>query len=459
MMMQTSGGAPLSAAQAQRAQTERLAQAIPIVTEDARGVIRLGYIVLFLFFIVLGGWLAVAPLASASISMGTVKVEAQRQAVQHLEGGIVKEILVRDGKRVEEGDVLIRLDDAQARANYDVSYSQFMALKAVEARLIAEREDATVLRFGPELVAAQTDPTVAQIMAAQQQLFTARRDTLLNQEQVLRQRILQSQEQIRAAQAQETSQRQQLALIRDELQGTRELFERGYAPRTRVLALERTAAALVGQQAEYAGSVGRLRQQIGENEVQIQQLRRDRLQEIADQLRDTATRLGDAEPRLRAARDSLERIVIKAPMSGVVVGMTTFTVGGVINRSERLMDIVPVDSPLIVEAQVVITDADNIRADMKAELHLSSMKRGSTIPIVKGWVRTVSADRLVDQQTGMPYYLARIEVDKDSLASQKDITLIPGMPVDVIIPLNERTALTYLIQPFLQGIDRAGREQ
>ncbi|MDX2103717.1 MAG: HlyD family type I secretion periplasmic adaptor subunit [Alphaproteobacteria bacterium] len=459
MMMTQSGGSAPTPAQSQRAQIERLAQSVPLVTEDATSTIRLGVVIMILFFVVLGGWLAVAPLASASMAAGTIRVESHRQAVQHLEGGIVREILVREGQLVREGDVLIRLDDTQARAGYEIALNQYLAQKVVEARLVAERDNQPTMTLPPEVTRHQADPAIAQMILAQQQLFLARRETLLGQEQVLRQRIAQAQEQIRSALAQETSQRQQLALIRDELQGTRELFERGYAPRTRVLALERTAAALQGQMGEYTGIAARTRQQVAENEQQIRQTQRDRIQEIADQLRESAARLADLEPRVRAARDALDRVEIRAPMTGFVVGLQVFTVGGVVNRSERLLEVVPEGATLVVEAQLPVTDGDDVREGMRAELHLSSVKRSRGIPVVQGVVRTVSADRLTDQRSGMPYFTVLIEVNQESLREQTDITLIPGMPVDVIIPLRERSALSYLIQPLLAGLDRAGREQ
>ncbi|TAD89523.1 MAG: HlyD family type I secretion periplasmic adaptor subunit [Alphaproteobacteria bacterium] len=459
MMMTQSGGSAPTPAQSQRAQIERLAQSVPLVTEDATSTIRLGVAIMILFFVVLGGWLAVAPLASASMAPGTIRVESHRQAVQHLEGGIVREILVREGQLVREGDVLIRLDDTQARAGYEIALNQYLAQKVVEARLVAERDNQPTMTLPPEVTRHQADPAIAQMILAQQQLFLARRETLLGQEQVLRQRIAQAQEQIRSALAQETSQRQQLALIRDELQGTRELFERGYAPRTRVLALERTAAALQGQMGEYTGIAARTRQQVAENEQQIRQTQRDRIQEIADQLRDSAARLADLEPRVRAARDALDRVEIRAPMTGFVVGLQVFTVGGVVNRSDRLLEVVPEGATLVVEAQLPVTDGDDVREGMRAELHLTSVKRSRGIPVVQGVVRTVSADRLTDQRSGMPYFTALVEVNQESLREQTDITLIPGMPVDVIIPLRERSALSYLIQPLLAGLDRAGREQ
>ncbi len=430
----------------------------PVVTDDARAIVRVGVAVMVLFFGGLGGWAATAPLASAALAPGIVKVEANRQAVQHPDGGVIKAILVRDGDRVTEGQVLVRLDDTAARAQVDQIQAQWDAYKALEARLIAERDDREAIAFDPALAARRADPRINELMTGQENLFEARRRALSGQTAVLRQRIAQIEDTITGLQGQAASQSQQLALIQDELGGTRTLYARGYAPRTKLLELERTAAALTGQQGEYVANIGRSRQQIGEAQMQIMQLGRDRLAEVSDQLRDAQTHLNDIEPRLRAARDTLARTELRAPQAGTVVGLSVFTVGGVIGRGDRVLDIVPSDSPLIVEAQLAPQDIDEVTEGLTAEVHLTAFKQRA-VPIVHGAVRHVSADRLTDQRTGTGYYQVEVEIDRRELDPARGLYLVPGMPADVMIPLKARTALDYLAAPLTAGFNKAFREK
>lgn len=426
--------------------------------DGARGSIVAGAAIMVLFFLGLGGWAAIAPLSSAVLASAVVKVEGNRKTVQHLEGGIVREIRVKDGERVEAGQVLLVLDATTAKGAVDLLSRQYVEFRAQEARLISEQGNAPAVAFPPELTARRDEPEVARILDAQGTLFATRRATLQAQVNVTRQRIIQTREQITGAEGQLAAQRQQLESIRGELTGLRDLFKKGYVPRQRMLELERAAAAFEGQVVESAANIVKLKQSIGELELNIVQLHADRLAQVATELRDVQVRLHEVEPRLHVARETLKRVTVTAPSSGTVVGLTAFTIGGVIAAGERVMEIVPDSGDLIVEATVNVEDQKDLRPGMQAEVHLTAYKQRNS-PVVRGTVIHVSADRLTDQRTGLGYYLAQVKVDQKEVLRLQDVRMAPGMPALVIVPTGERTALDYLLQPVTDSFNRAFRER
>ena len=428
------------------------------VSDSARGTIIAGMSILAVFFGGFGTWAALAPLDSAVIALGVVKVEGNRKTVKHLDGGIVKELLVKEGDRVEKGQVLIRLDETDARARIDIFSGQYDSLKALESRLLAERDGLDTIRFPDFLLDRAGDDNVFEMLAGQINVFETRRASLAGQIAVLQQRIAQLRTQIGGFQAQKRSQERQLELIREELAGTRELHEKGYAPKTRVLALERKAASLEGESGELIADIARTRQAIGEAKLQIAQLQKERLAEATTELRDVQTRLGEVEPRLGWAKEMLSRTELAAPEAGYVLGLTAFTVGGVIAPGERVLDIVPADNTLIIEARIQPSDIDDVYAGMPAEVQLTAYKR-RVVPTVDGVLTWVSADRLTDDRSGEAYYVAYVEIDPESLAEVGEIRLYPGMPAQVMIATGARTAFDYLIGPLTSSFDRAFREQ
>lgn len=428
------------------------------VSDSARGTIVAGMLILALFFGGFGTWAALAPLDSAVIALGVVKVEGNRKTVKHLDGGIVKELWVKEGDWVEKGQVLVRLDDSDARAKVDIFSGQYDSLKALESRLLAERDGLDTIRFPDFLLDRGGDANVVEILAGQINVFETRRASLAGQIAVLQQRIAQLQTQISGFKAQKRSQDRQLELIREELAGTRQMYEKGWSPKTRVLALERKAASLEGESGELIADIARVRQAIGEAKLQIAQLQKERLAEATRELRDVQTRLGEVEPRLRWAEETLSRTELAAPEAGYVLGLTAFTVGGVIASGERVLDIVPADSVLIIEARIQPSDIDDVYAGMSAEVQLTAYKR-RVVPTVDGVLTWVSADRLTDDRSGEAYYVAYVEIDPESLAEAGEIRLYPGMPAQVMIATGARTALDYLLGPLTSGFDRAFREQ
>lgn len=448
----------LSLATDSRPRGNRNDPADPAVNDGALASIRFGVLVLLLFFGLSGYWLYRAPLDSAAQAPGVVKVEGNRKTIQHLDGGIVREILVREGDLVKRDQVLIRLDSVQVQSAVDIYTSQLDSLKAQEARLKAERDGLPVIEFPPELLARAGVGTAADAIRGESQLFLARRVAQEAQFSVLRQQVLQAGEQTRGAQAQAQALERQNQLISEELAGTRELYERGYAPKTRVLALERAMASIAGQMAEYRGTVGRLRYAMTQAEAQIEQARRDRLSQVAAELNATQARLIDVSERLTAAQDSLNRVEIRAPETGYVVGLTTFTVGGVIARGEKVMEIVPENSAMLIEARLKPEDAKDVHEGMRTELHLLAYK-AKGVPIIHGTIRTRSADRFTDPRTGEGYFMIEVIADQAELATLDGVRLAPGMPVEVLVPLGARTALEYLVEPLLDAARKSFRER
>jgi HlyD family type I secretion membrane fusion protein len=274
----------------------------------------------------------------------------------------------------------------------------------------------------------------------------------------MRQKIAQAREQILGSEGQFSAQRKQLESIRAELTGLHDLFLRGYVPRQRILELERSAVAFEGQASETAAAIVTLKQSVQELELQIEQLHADRIAEVARELREAQVKLLDIRPRLHVARQVLERTAVRSPATGTVVGLTVFTIGGVIAAGERVMEIVPDHGDISVEATIGVDDQKDLHAGMIAEVRLIAYKQRSP-PIVKAAVVHVSPDRLTDERTGAPYYVARLEVTRAELERMEGIRLIPGMPVLVIIPTGARTALDYLLRPLSDSFVRSFREK
>jgi HlyD family type I secretion membrane fusion protein len=433
-------------------------QKVPLPNESARGAIFAGLGVIALFFGGIGGWAAYAPLNGAIVAPAVIKVEGNRKTIQHLDGGIVKELLVKEGEWVWSGQRVIVLEDAQARAAVDVLSQQFYVLHAQEARLLAERDGEAAIAFPDELMSQRDDPAVRKILDTETKQFDIRRTGLEGQVSVMKQRIAQLQEQIGGAQAQYTAVKESIAIIAAELKDQNFLLDKGLTQRQRVLELERTASGLRGQQGDYIGGIAKVQQAIGEMEMQIIQARNDRMTEVAKDLREAQAKLTDVSPRLQAARDVLDRTNIRSPYAGYVVDLSVFSVGGVIQRGDKVMDIVPSTNGLITEAMVNVDDIHDVHPGMRAELHFTAYKQ-RVIPVIHGDVIDVSADRLTDKRTGTPYYTALVKVDEREVVATNDVQLYPGMAVTVMIPTKERTALDYLIGPVVASFDQSFRQK
>jgi len=429
-----------------------------VPNDSARGAIVTGLVAVVTFFVGLGGWAAYAPLAGAVVAPAVITVDGNRKTIQHLDGGIVKKLLVRDGSRVEVGQTLIVLDDTQAQASLDVLRQQNDQLRALEGRLLAERDGEPSVGFPPELTARQAEPDVRKLVATETRQFEIRRTSLDGQISVLRQKIEGMHEQIRGAEAQLAATNESIGLMSLELDDQHMLLRKGLTPRSKVLELERVASNLRGQKGEISGTIARVRQAIGETELQIIQARNDRRTEVARDLREAQAKIADVVPRLRAAEDVLDRTNVRSPYAGYVVDLGVFSVGAVIQRGDKIMDVVPSTNDLIAEASINVDDIDDVHPRMRAEMRFTAYKQ-RIMPIIHGDVINVSADRLADKRTGAPYYTAQIRVDDAELAASKNVTLYPGMAVTVMIQTRARTALDYLISPVIESFDRSFRQK
>jgi HlyD family type I secretion membrane fusion protein len=433
-------------------------RAEPQLNESADGAIKAGLIILVLFFGGFGTWAALAPLNAAVVGEAVVKVEGNRKSVQHLDGGIVKELRVEEGDRVRKGEVLLVLDNVQLRAEVEVLVQQQSLLRAVEARLQAEFKGAPGITFPASLAAQRHDPSIAATIEDQVREFEQRRTALTGQEQVLRQRIAQLDQNVISGQARKASYDEQLKSILGEEEGLQDLFRRELITRTRLLQLDRTKSGIEAQVAEAEAETIRAQEGIGELSQQIAQLRKERMAELSGELRDTRARLQDLVPRLQSAKASLERTIVRAPYEGKVVGLSVFSIGGVVGRGERILDIVPAATSLVVEASIGVEDIADIQPGMTAEVHFTSYKQ-RTSPLIHGRLVEVSADRFTDERSGRAFYKVLVNVDPKELAASPHIQLYPGMPATVMVTTVARSALDYLLGPLTASFNRAFRER
>ena len=430
----------------------------PPPPSDSRGWIVAGMTTIVVAFGGFGAWAALASLDSAAIASGVVVVESDRKSIQHLEGGLVKEILVRDGDRVEHNDVLIRLEDTHARAMHDIVRGELDAALAEESRLVAERDSRDSVVFPRELLARSHVSKVAKAVQGQRHLFTARRNALRGQVAILEKSIDQFGGEIEGLKAEQAAREQQLTILGDELKGLRKLLKQGNVPRNEVLAYERKLAELGGEKGRFKSDVARAEQGIGEARLRISQIRKAAREQVVAELREVQERMFSLEERLVAAADVLGRTEIRAPAAGIIMGMQAHTTGGVIAPAQEILQVVPVGDRLVIEAQVDPIDIDDVAVGQQATVRLTAFKLRST-PIIVGTLINLSADRLVDEHSGTPYYLARIAVSKEELATLGDLRLQPGMPVEALIKTGSRTALGYMLSPLTENIGLAFRER
>jgi membrane fusion protein, type I secretion system len=421
-----------------------------------RGAAIAGWSIIVFFFGVLGAWAMTAPLHGAVVANGVVKVEGNRRAVQHLEGGIVKELRVKDGAKVAAGDVLIVLDETQAQTEYDVLSRQALILRATEARLTAELVDGKAPAMPEIFKSASGD--VIEIWNAQLRQFESRRAALAGLRIVIKEKIAQLEHQIAGAQGQVKSYQAQRLSVIEEMESLAPLVKQGLIARPRYLTLERSAIALEGQVADTIASIARSRQAIAEQQQQMAQLDNDRMTEVTRDLRDTQAKLLEVVPRMLNAQTILGRLEIRAPHSGRVVGLTVFTVGAVIAKGEKILEVVPDQDSLIIEAQIAVENISDVRPNARAEIHLTAYQQ-RIVPVVRGEVLQISADRITDTRTGQAYYVALVRVDESELAALPNVQLYPGMPATVMIPTVERTAFDYLVGPLVMSFNHSFRQR
>ncbi len=434
----------------------------PRLSDSPRQEAVLGTVITILFFVILVGWLAVVRVDAAAYAAGRVEVVGSRQAVQHPEGGVITSLQVQEGQLVQKGQLLAVLGAPTIDAEVESLKTQVIQLRALRCRLIAEENRAPLGCSSDSLAPSPDDSRqAAASLAATSRQLAIRKSALSTQRGVIAQRGAQLRQQIVGLERQIAANVLQQKLIKQELEGVKALAEKGYAPQTRVRELERGAASLEGAYGEYQALVARAREAIGENELQGLGVDWQRSEEVGESLLSAETRLGELEPLLRAAMARQEAARIRAPASGRVVGLSTFTVGGVIGAGQRIMDIVPQDTGLTIVAQVSPNDADDLAVGTRAEVRFSSI-RGRQLPQVWGQLVTLSADSIVDERTGASFFRAEIRVppvEWEKLSAPGYGTqLRPGVPVEVVLPLRPRTMLSYLLEPIQQSFWRSFRE-
>lgn len=415
-------------------------------------------LVIFLVFVVgFGAWAGLAPLAEASIAPGVIKVEGSRRVIQHLEGGIVREILVRDGAKVTAGQVLMRLEDVQADSGLETQRAQRWALLAQDARLTAEAAGARAVTFPADLLGSDHARAVDAVVG-QRALFEARSANLNSQMLVLRTRIEQQESVIASARGQLNSARRQLELIRQEERVKRDLMNQGLSRLSEVLALQRSQASIEGNIQDYTGQIERAGGAIAEARQQIQQTIDQRMQEVSTELREVRGKLAETEERLRAATDSMTRRDIVAPETGTVVNLRIFTLGAVLKPGDPVMDLVPEQDRLVAEVNVQPYDIDVVYPGLQSEIRLPAFKQ-RLVPYLHGQVTWVAADVTTNEQTQQQYYRAYILIDREQLARLPEVFLTPGMPVEAHVQIGQRTFFRYMTQPIRDSFNRAFREQ
>ncbi|MEW5728817.1 MAG: HlyD family type I secretion periplasmic adaptor subunit [Pseudomonadota bacterium] len=419
------------------------------------GTIRAGLAVIVLGVGGFGAWAATAPLDSAAVAHGEVKVENYRKTVQHREGGIVREILVRDGTRVTAGQPLVRLDDTPILARWRQLESRLWDALATRARLTAERDGSPEPDFSD--LAGIDDGRAADVRRAQANLFHAARAARQGKQGVLEKRILLLEREADAMAAERRSKGLQLTLVHEEVATVRRLVRRGLAKKPRLLALQREAAKLEGERDDYGARIARIGQAIAATELEIANLATDHLNQVASGLREVEAEIRSLDEEMTAVRDALTRTVVRAPRGGVVVGLQVHTVGAVLQPGDRIMEIVPQNETLVVEARIRPEDIDRVHAGREARVRFRTFLRGLTPP-AEGRVTQVSADLFRDEATGAGYYLARVRLDPASVERLPG-ELVPGMQTDVLITTGERTALEYLLAPLTRAMDMAMREK
>ncbi|WP_051677702.1 HlyD family type I secretion periplasmic adaptor subunit [Bradyrhizobium sp. URHD0069] len=425
-------------------------------SDSIKRVALAGWLIIAIFFGGIGAWAAIAPLNGAVVGNAVVKVDGNRKSIQHLDGGIVKELRVKEGDKVNAGVILVVLDETQARAEYDVLSQQYMVLRATEARLLTELDRGSELVM-PEDLKTQ-DSYFKSVWNGQVSQFESRRAALEGQRSVIREKINQLGSQIVGAEAQVKAFTDQISSVRAEAKDIAPLVERGLIARPRILQLERTAFGLEGQIADAKANIAKARQAIAEQQQQIAQLDNDRMADVTKDLRDTQAKMLEVIPKAMNAKAVLGRMEIRSPYAGRVVALTVFSVGGVIQRGEKILDIVPDQDLLTIEAQIAVEDISDIRPNMRAEVHLTAYKQ-RIVPIIHGDIIHVSADRLTDPKTNNPYYVAFVRVDEAELAAMPNIKLYPGMPATVMIPTIQRTAFDYIVGPLVMSFNHAFRQK
>ena len=432
--------------------------------DNPKREIIFGLVVLAFFFLGFGAWAATARVDAAAIAPGVVVVSSNRQAVQHRDGGTVQRIFAKDGDEVQAGQVLAKLDDNELRANASSLIAQWIELHALAARLKVESKGGRNLPL-PDVFADLQEPEASmadEAMDRQREELKARELSVSAQLNVNRQQIKELEASILGLNDRIASIDSQKLLLEDELVGMQDLASKGLAPLSRVRSLERALAELRGNRGSLIASIAQAEERMSKTRSEAIALERGETRDVTRELRETEGRISDLTPRLKGTQAQLDRTEILAPASGIVTNSSVFTEGGVISPGQMVMEIVPQSEPLIVEARLNPQDVDDVTSGMRAEVKFASLQ-GRNLPIIFGEVTGISADRKMDETTGMPFFGMKVTVSDEELlrireAGVTDFVLQPGLPADVMVPLRKRTPLQFLTEPLTNSLWRSFRE-
>jgi epimerase transport system membrane fusion protein len=415
---------------------------------DDRPVRWLGYIMVILMFGFFGAWSALAPLGSAALAPGSVTVEDYRKTVQHLEGGIVKAINVRDGDTVSKSQDLMVLEDTSSRAQLETMRGQLFSALSREARLIAERDGKAKVAYPPTLTKERNDPRALEAIRVQDQSFEVRKRSRVGEIGILKEQRLQLEAKIKGIEAQRASRNNLAKSYNKELLDFRAMLKEGYVEKQKVTELERRLAQAQGDEGDFTANIATTQTQISETALKILQIEKEFQRQVVEELSKVQAELSELREKMQWLTDTVTRTVIKAPESGMVLGLTVHTIGAVIPPGGHILDIVPQQENLIIEAQVSPNDIDRVHIGQETSIRFSAFKSAQT-PKVEGRLLTLSADRLTDEKNQISYYLARVSVDKVGLdeLKKRGLILLPGMPAEVLINTGDRTFFEYLVQP------------
>ncbi|RIA47696.1 HlyD family type I secretion periplasmic adaptor subunit [Dichotomicrobium thermohalophilum] len=412
--------------------------------------------IVVLTFVAIGAWGITAPLNSAIVAHGSFVASSRNKIIQHFEGGIVREILVKEGDIVERGQLLLRLDETAARAKLRRLELKHYNLRAREARLVAEQHGRSELRFPAQLLASE-DADLQEILEGQRAEFAVRREELANEILVLRRRKAAIDEEIAGLEAQREAVSAELSLVEQELEGVETLFDKGLTSITKLLALKRSRAKLRGNVGALTAQIGRAKERIQEIRSQIIHLKSKRVEEAVEQLREVRSQRDDVGEQLRQARSVVERLEVRAPVKGIVVKLTEYTAGGVISSGQEMIELLPLDDDLVIEAEVRPQDIDLVRVGQESWVRLSALNQRVT-PVVAGEVIYVSADKLTNAEQKKPYYAVRVALKPEEPDNAISRQTLPGMPAEVYIKTGERTLVEYLLRPIFDSLARSMRE-
>lgn len=420
---------------------------------DDKPVRMLGLFVLLFTFGFFGVWAYLAPIDGAAMAPGVVTVKSHKKTVQHLDGGIVSHLFAKDGDIVKEGDLLLTLDGTENKAQLEIARGQFITLAAQVARLEAERDGLKTLHY-PASFDDVSDVRIAEAKKTEGQLFIARKNAHEGEMAVLTQRIGQLSSKIDGYKSQRTSKQELVASYGEEAKDLKELLAEGFADKQRLRDTERNYMLNSGEISALTSEIAATQIQIGETKLEILQLEKKFQEEVSTKLSEAQTNLYDVNQRMLATKDKVKRIDIKAPVSGRVMGMEVHTVGGVVLPGHPILDIVPQKEELIIDAKVSPLDIDRVTVGLVAEVRFTAFTQALT-PVIEGKVINLSADSLIEEKTGAPYYQAHIELTPESLKKMSHLELVPGMPVEVLIKTGERTVFQYLTKPIHNAFARA----